>query len=124
MATDLSELQQELSDLLEEEQQLTEDYLDMLSATSSSTQAEKDAQLSKIQTVYNRRVNLYKLISTTLSIHENTTSISDNTYSNTEAVSAELQALLDKNDSIVKKFGADKITNQQRIAATNNYGKQ
>jgi hypothetical protein len=124
MANNLSNLKAELLELLDEEEIATNEYMEMLTPSSTSTVAEQAAARERLETIYYHRKNLYNLIQTTLDINNVTEDLVDKTYQNTEEVNDELRVLLAQTDTIKQKLGEDKITKQQLIAANTNYGKQ
>jgi hypothetical protein len=124
MSDNLTNLKKELLELLTEEQQNTNTYVNMLAPASTATKAEIEAQRQKIITIHNRRQSLYDLIQKTLILHNSTNALIDNTYKNTQSVNNEMTNLIKIKEQITKKIGRDKATKQQLIAANINYGKQ
>lgn len=120
----LSDLKQQLLDLLNEEQVNTNAYIEMLTPASTATDEEITAQREKIVTIYNHRQNLYKLIQEVVDLHQTTSELVDKTYQDTSKVSRDLSNFVEKKDEIARRIGQDVETKQQLIAANLNYGKQ
>jgi hypothetical protein len=122
--SNLSDLKEQLLELLEEEQVNTNAYIEMLTPASTATEEQINAQREKIVTIYNHRQNLYQLIQEVIALHESTSELVDNTYQDTSSVSSELRSFLEKKDEIAQRIGQDTETKKQLIAANMNYGKQ